>query len=950
MSGAIWRLARRDSLRAPGRSLLIALMVALPVAGASFIDVVLRTAEVRGAELIPAELGDTADARVLPGAHGDRILQRPDATFGAPSRAVGSPASGGSSSGGSSSGFTGLGGSAPSVTATGATEVDGELRTPPVRDPLALLPAGSRAITDRVAHGQVRTTDGLADATFRGLDLADPLAAGQVIPDRGRLARTDDEVVVSTRMLEVLGRRIGDRLEVIGASRRFTIVGTVRLTNDRHGLSVVFLRPDALTAAAGQLQFGQLSYLVRTPKPVSWQQVLAFNDVGIAVFSRAVLLDPPPESAVPAKAETNAPTGRRFSATALLGAVLVVGLTMAEVALLAGAAFAVGARRQSRSLGLLAATGGTRRQVRSVVLAQGALLGVTGGLAGAVAGTGFGALAVQVLNTEFDRFLPALDLRPAELFGLVGLGVVTGLMAAVLPARGAARQDVVAALSGRRGVVATRRRYPLIGLVAAGLGAGAALLGGAMSLAQQEDTTVSTLAVGAAALLIVGGAVLTQVGLIVATPALIGGAARLGRWLPLAPRLALRDAARHRGRSAPAVAAILAAVAGSSALTVFVAAQSDRERREYQPSLAYGEAVLRAYGPTGQALREGPELLAAVRSVSRPDDAFVVRTVSQSDCREICRSVTVEVPLANRCPQDPGSQPVPIPVPDQVPAGSAEDPRCTGAQFLGSGSFAGPPVGTYRDFVRLSGVESLVARDVLARGGLVVFDPRQVKDGRGVLKVSTYDARSPAAELKVRDVDLPAAYVRLASRSFLSGFASDQAAAATGVGTSVEATIVRYDAPPSDHTEEAVTAALAKLGQSLPFTVERGYRDHYGSGLLALLVASAVVTLGAAGIATGLAQADARGDHATLAAVGAPPRMRRLLAASQAGVIAALGAVLGTVSGLVPMIGFLQADSMLRFVAPWQNLLVITVLVPVVAAAAAGLLTRSRLPMGRRVD
>ena len=46
---------------------------------------------------------------------------------------------------------------------------------------------------------------------------------------------------------------------------------------------------------------------------------------------------------------------------------------------------------------------------------------------------------------------------------------------------------------------------------------------------------------------------------------------------------------------------------------------------------------------------------------------------------------------------------------------------------------------------------------------------------------------------------------------------------------------------------------------------------------------------------------------------------------------------------------YLYADTQMRFVAPWQNLLVIAVVVPAVAALAAGLLTRSRLPLARRL-
>jgi len=66
-------------------------------------------------------------------------------------------------------------------------------------------------------------------------------------------------------------------------------------------------------------------------------------------------------------------------------------------------------------------------------------------------------------------------------------------------------------------------------------------------------------------------------------------------------------------------------------------------------------------------------------------------------------------------------------------------------------------------------------------------------------------------------------------------------------------------------------------------------------------------------------------------------------------VVAGLGALLGTASGLVPMLGYLYADPAMRFVAPWRNLLVIALVVPAVAALCAGLLTRSRLPLVRRV-
>lgn len=80
---------------------------------------------------------------------------------------------------------------------------------------------------------------------------------------------------------------------------------------------------------------------------------------------------------------------------------------------------------------------------------------------------------------------------------------------------------------------------------------------------------------------------------------------------------------------------------------------------------------------------------------------------------------------------------------------------------------------------------------------------------------------------------------------------------------------------------------------------------------------------------------------------GAPARTR--LVPVPAAVVAGLGALLGTVGGFVPTVAYLYADTRMRFVAPWQNLLVIADVVPAVAALAAGLLTRSRLPLAHRL-
>jgi putative ABC transport system permease protein len=304
--------------------------------------------------------------------------------------------------------------------------------------------------------------------------------------------------------------------------------------------------------------------------------------------------------------------------------------------------------------------------------------------------------------------------------------------------------------------------------------------------------------------------------------------------------------------------------------------------------------------------------------------------------------------VEQRCPLDAQFAAGREPTAAQHDAAS-DDPRCNrGPGYVYTSPFSGPVVGDYDAFVDLTGLRSPAAREAIEAGEMVVFDPTHVQDGLGAVEVATYDSTSgePGA---VRTVRVPAVRIDPGGPGVVSAWLSPAAAARVGVPTGQDGIVVEYDVPPDDDTEEAISAALVEQGDMGFFRVERGYRDGYGLGLLALLVGSTVVTLGAAGVATGLAQADGRADQATLAAVGAAPRLRRTLTAFQAATVAGLGAALGTASGFVPIAAYLYADAEMRFVAPWLNLAVIALVVPAVAALCAALVTRSRLPMSHRL-
>ena len=95
----------------------------------------------------------------------------------------------------------------------------------------------------------------------------------------------------------------------------------------------------------------------------------------MVAVSRHVLANPPDMSEFDSGGESE-----------LAIMVLIGGLAMLEIVLLAGPAFAVGARRRQRDLALVAAVGGNPAHVRRIVLADGAVLGVLAAAVGVVVG------------------------------------------------------------------------------------------------------------------------------------------------------------------------------------------------------------------------------------------------------------------------------------------------------------------------------------------------------------------------------------------------------------------------------------------------------------------------------------------------------------------------------------------------------------------------------------
>ena len=101
---------------------------------------------------------------------------------------------------------------------------------------------------------------------------------------------------------------------------------------------------------------------------------------------------------------------------------------------------------RTRELGLLRAVGMSRRQTRRMVRWEAAIVSLFGAVVGVVIGVLFGLAASSAMP---DSFLDRIAIPTGTLMGLLLLAVVAGLLAAIFPARRAARLDVLRAITGQ---------------------------------------------------------------------------------------------------------------------------------------------------------------------------------------------------------------------------------------------------------------------------------------------------------------------------------------------------------------------------------------------------------------------------------------------------------------------------------------------------------------------
>ncbi len=697
----------------------------------------------------------------------------------------------------------------------------------------ALLPEQARIERLFVGTDSVRLPGRRLRAKLLAIEPHSPkslgLATGMVRLQEGRVPVNSGEVALSPVLREGLGVDLGDAVTLDYGPVR-TITGVV-VDPEETGLPMV------LRTAAHVEHGGNRVLLVSLPG----------DEPAEALADRLRSA----EFQVATRGESGNADPFAVSVVFALGC-----LGFFEAALVMASAFAISLRRRQYEIGLLGATGASPRGMAGAMLISAAAIAGMGGLLGSAVGVGLAAAAHPFLDEWNGRFNGRFEIPSLHLMAAVLLGIGVSVMAVVVPANSAAKLPVRAALSGRRPVAIRAGRWLVSGL-------GLVLIGLFLVAFAPQGNMVSAL------LGILVGPVLGIVGFGACSPWLLDWLAKWAARLPLTWRLAVRDAGRFRARNGPVLTAILAGMAMSVTVAVFVGSLSS--------------------------------VLAALPSAYRDDQLLVEGPAAEAVARQLGHELPVRAIAPLAAVYTSG-------IPVRARFNDAAQFRLPRAEWIACGD---------EELLRARDLES--SRQAFLSGRLLVLNKPA---GAGELQLESWVGGRRLAAL---DIELVATKQRVAQPVFLWNEASLEAfglEAGPPLNQAMTPWIVRLDA--------AVTAADLRRAQELAanspgttvdaVSLQRPQvQGFYWAVLLVCAVTGVIILL----VATALSAAESVGDQRILDSVGAAPGVIRGHLAARAGYLAVLGCLLAVPAGIIPVLAIFKiANVPLEFVMPWRHIFI----------------------------
>lgn len=373
-----------------------------------------------------------------------------------------------------------------------------------------------------------------------------------------------DQVVIDTESLEKSGYEIGDRIRVAadGPAEEFTLVGSIEFGSGLGGATFAvwdLARASELFGAEGQLRFITVRAAADVSPGVLRDRIADVLPEGVqALTGEEAIAQDSGDIQAGVSIFRNLLLG--FAAVALLVAVFVIFNV-----------FAITVAQRTRQFGLLRVVGSSPAQIRWIVVVEGLLIGILASALGVVAGLGVAA-GLTALFDAVGISLPTagLTLEPRTVYWAVGVGLVTTLIASLIPAIRASRISPIEAMreaGAEESRVSTRARVFGIALPALGIALIAWGLWGSLDL----EPRIAVMAIGAL-LLFVGAAVGTMM-IVGPLVAVLGAPARA--LSGVSGRLASENVVRKPGRTAASAAALTIGVALVAFFAIFTSSLKD---------------------------------------------------------------------------------------------------------------------------------------------------------------------------------------------------------------------------------------------------------------------------------------------------------------------------------------------------------------------------------------
>jgi putative ABC transport system permease protein len=600
-------------------------------------------------------------------------------------------------------------------------------------------------------------------------------------------------------------------------------------------------------------------------------------------------------------------------------------LGMLLIALVGVGGFTVLAQRRLRSIGMLAAQGATEGNIRLVIRANGVATGVAGAVAGLFIGFVGWLIYLPTAQASSHHVIGTLQL-PWTVIGVsMLLAIAASYFAASRPAKTISRVPVVAALSGRP--PAPKKTGRLAVPVGTAFLVAAFLLLGVAGAAPGNGGGQSK---GMGALVL--GFVAMTVAIVLLSPAGLGLVARLGGRSPVAVRLALRDLARYRARSGPALAAISLSTLIAVLICVASAARFGNVLDYAGPNLAPNQ--LAVYTPLPPPEGSGP---------SSPHNGGT-STTKQGPPPEVAQPTAAQAAAVQGIAKALGaSAPITLETTDASLTHAAPGRSWSGPIYVATpqllAAFGITASQVHPDALILSmrpGLDTMPLMQLDYDNGSAAARAAQQAGTRDANPFACPPAACVASP-KIQNVRaLPA------GTSAPNTVITEHAIATLGLGSQISTSGWLVQAP-SALTQAQITSARQAAAAAGLSIETRNSIPSLSTIVNDATVFGILLALGILGMSVGLVRSEAARDLRTLTATGAGAHTRRTLVATTAFALAFTGAVIGVAGGYLAAIGFFRTNSLDQLSAlssiPVANLLLILIAMPLFAAAVCWLLS-----------